>query len=69
MSFIRNNNVLINTDTEAYLAAKKRLAVAREQKQKDLLLKDLHERVIHLEEQVRTLTTILEKKGIKNDIS
>lgn len=60
MSFIRNNNVLINTDTEAYLAAKKRLEVLKEQKRKDLLLNDLHERVLILEEQVKKL---LESEG------
>lgn len=62
MSFIRNNNVLINTDTEAYLAAKKRLEVLKEQKRKDLLLNDLHERVLILEEQVRKLLLELERK-------
>ena len=60
MSFIRNNNVLINTDTEAYLAAKKRLENAKEQQRKDLLLKELYERVIILEEQVKKL---LESEG------
>lgn len=62
MSFIRNNNVLINTDTEAYLAAKKRLEILKEQKRKDLLLNDLHERVLILEEQVRKLLLELERK-------
>lgn len=67
MSLKRSGNAILNTDTEAYLAAKKRLASQKERKKKDQLLEQLNMKVSSLEREVKMLKRALEE--IKDDIS
>lgn len=61
MALTRNGSVLNNTDSEAYLAAKKRKENQRERKKKDALLESLNERVKELESQMKEVLSKLEK--------
>ena len=61
MALTRNGSVLNNTDSEAYLAAKKRKEIQRERKKKDALLDSLNERVKELESQMKEVLSKLEK--------
>ena len=61
MALTRNGSVLNNTDSEAYLAAKKRKEIQRERKKKDALLESLNERVKELERQMKEVLSKLEK--------
>lgn len=61
MALTRNGSVLNNTDSEAYLAAKKRKENQRERKKKDALLESLNERVKELEQQMKEVLSKLEK--------
>lgn len=63
MALKRSGNAILNTDNEAYLAAKKRVAAQKERKRKDLLLEQLASRVQKLEEEVKYLRGIIEEKG------
>ena len=62
MALKRSGNAILNTDNEAYLAAKKRVAAQKERKKKDLLLEQLASRVQRLEEEVRYLRGLIEEK-------
>lgn len=63
MALKRSGNAILNTDNEAYLAAKKRVAAQKERKRKELLLEQLASRVQKLEEEVKYLRGIIEEKG------
>ena len=63
MSLKRSGNAILNTDNEAYMAAKKRVAAQKERKRKELLLEQLASRVQKLEEEVKYLRGIIEEKG------
>lgn len=65
MALIRNGSVLNNTDSEAYLAAKKRKENQRERKRRDALVDSLNERVKELE---RQMSEVLSKLGNIYDI-
>ena len=67
MSLKRSGNAILNTDNEAYIAAKKRLASQKERKKKDQLLEQLNVRVLSLEKEVIMLRKALE--DLMNDIS
>ena len=62
----RDGSTLQNTDTEAYLIAKKRKEMQRDRQKKDALLESLSKRVIQLEEQMKE---VMEKLGNIYDIS
>jgi hypothetical protein len=62
MALKRSGNAILNTDNEAYLAAKKRVAAQKERKKKDLLLEQLASRVQRLEEEVRYLRGLIEER-------
>lgn len=62
----RDGSTLQNTDTEAYLIAKKRKEIQRDREKKDALLESLNKRVIQLENQMKD---VLEKLGNIYDIS
>lgn len=63
MALKRSGNAILNTDNEAYMAAKKRVAAQKERKRKELLLEQLASRVQKLEEEVKYLRGIIEEKG------
>lgn len=63
MALKRSGNAILNTDNEAYMAAKKRVATQKERKRKELLLEQLASRVQKLEEEVKYLRGIIEEKG------
>jgi hypothetical protein len=67
MSLKRSGNAILNTDNEAYMAAKKRLASQKERKKKDRLLESLNEEVQRMKEELKVLYNLIEE--IKNDIS
>ena len=62
MALKRSGNAILNTDNEAYLAAKKRVAAQKERKKKDLLLEQLASRVQRWEEEVRYLRGLIEER-------
>ena len=62
MALKRSGNAILNTDNEAYLAAKKRVAAQKERKKKDLLLEQLASRVQRLEEELRYLRGLIEER-------
>ena len=62
MALKRSGNAILNTDNEAYLAAKKRVAAQKERKKKDLHLEQLASRVQRLEEEVRYLRGLIEER-------
>lgn len=66
MALTRNGSVLNNTDSEAYIAAKKRKELQKERKKKDALLESLNEKVNVLEQQMKE---VLSKLGKIYDIS
>lgn len=61
MALTRNGSVLNNTDSEAYVAAKKRKELQKERKKKDALLETLNEKVNVLEQQMKEVLSKLEK--------
>ena len=61
MALVRNGSVLNNTDSEAYIAAKKRKENQRERKRKDALIESLNERVKKLEQQMKEVLSNMEK--------
>ena len=61
MALVRNGSVLNNTDSEAYIAAKKRKENQRERKRKDALIESLNERVKNLEQQMKEVLSNMEK--------
>jgi len=67
MSLKRSGNAILNTDTEAYIAAKKRLAAQKERKKKDRLIEQLNVKVLSLESEIKLLRQALEE--MKDDIS
>jgi urease gamma subunit len=62
----RDGSTLQNTDTEAYLIAKKRKEMQRDRQKKDELLESLSKRVIQLEAQMKE---VMEMIGNIYDIS
>ena len=62
----RDGSTLQNTDTEAYLIAKKRKEMQRDRQKKDELLESLNKRVIQLEAQMKE---VMEMIGNIYDIS
>ena len=66
MALTRNGSVLNNTDSEAYIAAKKRKELQKERKKKDDLLESLNKKVNVLEKQMKE---VMEKLGNIYDIS
>ena len=60
MALTRNGSVLNNTDSEAYIAAKKRKELHKERKKKDELLEYLNKRVNVLEQQMKEVLLKLE---------
>ena len=66
MALTRNGSVLNNTDSEAYIAAKKRKELQKDRKKKDALLESLNEKVNVLEQQMKE---VLSKLGKIYDIS
>ena len=66
MALTRNGSVLNNTDSEAYIAAKKRTELQKDRKKKDALLESLNEKVNVLEQQMKE---VLSKLGKIYDIS
>jgi hypothetical protein len=63
MGLKRSGNAILNTDNEAYLAAKKRVAAQKERKKKDLLLEQLATKVQKLENEVKILRQMIEELG------
>ena len=59
MKLKRNGSVLLNTDYDAYLIAKKQRELHFERIRKDKLLESLNERVIALEAEVAELKEML----------
>ena len=65
MALKRDGNVLLNTDNEAYLNAKKRSQAKKDREQKDRLLESLNIRVQRLEREVIELRRLVKQ----NDFS
>lgn len=59
MKLKRNGSVLVNTDYDAYIIAKKQRELHFERIRKDKLLESLNERVIALEAEVAELKEML----------